>query len=77
MTRKDYTYINFHNSFMELVDCCVSNVFYSGLQKYDNRKDFVTKAIQNLITKEQNLKPELKAMLAIIEEKNKEKGVLY
>jgi metal-responsive CopG/Arc/MetJ family transcriptional regulator len=66
MSRKDHVYVNFDRKLIELVDNCVSNIFYNGSRKYVDRKDFVTKAVQNQIENEKDNNPKLRKTLVAI-----------
>lgn len=66
MARQDHVYINFDRKLIEIVDYCVSNIFFNGTQKYVDRKDFVTKAVQNQIESEKAGFPKLTKKLVSI-----------
>jgi len=63
MARQDHVYLNQDRKLIEVVDNCVSSILINGAQKYVDRKDFVTKAIQNQIENEKEGNPKLKRLL--------------
>lgn len=57
--RQDYIYPNLPRTLVEVVDVCVANILQNGTQVYDTRKDFIVKAIHNLINQEKVRNPTL------------------
>lgn len=66
MARQDHVYVNLNRKLIEIVDNCVTNIFKNGAQKYVDRKDFVTKAVQNQIDLEKEENSKLKKVLVSI-----------
>ena len=69
MVREHHRYVNLDKKFVEIIDSCVANIFSNGEKVYSNRKDFVTKACQQLIDREKAISPRLER---ILEEKSSE-----
>lgn len=67
MARQDHVYVNLNRKLVELVDNCVTNIFKNGAQKYVNRKDFLTKAVQSQIELEKQENIKLKKLLVSME----------
>lgn len=66
MARQDHVYVNLDRKLIEIVDNCVTNILKNGAQKYVDRKDFVTKAVQNQIELEKEDNSKLKKLLVSI-----------
>ena len=61
MVRNDWVYLNFSKTLMKAVDNVVKTVQPYGSPKYADRKDFATKAIQQLLDEELKEKTEVVA----------------
>ena len=63
MAREDFAYINFKRDLVEIVDCCVTNIFVHGERKYANRRDFAIKALQAQIESDKEGSYKIKKLL--------------
>lgn len=66
MARQDHVYINLNRALIEIVDSCVASIFQNGARKYVDRKDFVTKAVQNQIELEKENNSKLRKTIVSI-----------
>ena len=62
--RQKDAYISMPRKLATVIDTCVSNIFVGGTEKYQDRKDFVIKSIQNLVDYETKRNPSLKEKLS-------------
>jgi hypothetical protein len=66
MARQDHFYPNLPKPLGEVIDTCVSTILKGGTLKYQDRKDFIVKSIQNQIEKEKQRNPILQEKLSKI-----------
>lgn len=53
MARRDWSYVNIENHLMSKIDKVVEDAKDDlGLKKYEDRRDFITEAIRDLLNKE-------------------------
>jgi len=66
--RKNHSYTSMPIKLAAVIDTIVDTVFHGGDKKYQDRKDFVIKSIQNQVEFETKRNPELKQKLLSLPE---------